>query len=81
MSLQDLAIQNSPQMNGLSQLINTIKSAQDPTTLINSTLSSNPMVKQAQQVAQQYGGVEAAVRAIAQQRGIDLQALFKQLQG
>lgn len=81
MSLQELAIQNSPQMSGVNSLINTIKSATNPTGMITQMANSNPMIQQVQQVAKQYGGYEQAVRAIAQQRGIDLQSIFNQLGG
>lgn len=81
MSLQELAIQNSPQMSGVNSLINTIKSATNPADMITQMANSNPMIQQAQQVAKQYGGYEQAVKAIAQQRGIDLQSIFNQLRG
>lgn len=81
MSIQELALQNSPQMNGISSLINTIKSASNPNAMINQLMSSNPMVQQASKVAEQYGGWEQAARAIAQQKGIDINSVLKQLQG
>ena len=82
MSIQDVLRQHtsqSPQMNQLNSLIGTIKGASDPQAMINQMVLSNPLVQKAQQVAQQYGGLEQAVRAVAQQKGIDLQTVFNQL--
>ena len=66
MSLQELALQNSPQMNGINNLISTVKAAQNPATMIQQLIMNNQQAKQAKEIADQYGGWEQAARAIAQ---------------
>lgn len=81
MSIQELVLQNSPQMNDVNSIINTVKSASNPNAVINQLIASNPLVKKASKVAEQYGGWEQATKAIAQQRGIAVDSVLKQLQG
>lgn len=81
MNLQERALQNTTQMQNISSFINTIKTAQNPDTMVNQMIQSNPLAQQAQQVASQYGGFEQAARAIAQQKGIDINAVLRQLRG
>lgn len=81
MNLQELALQNTQQMQNITSLISTVKSSQNPEAMVNQMIQSNPLARQAQQIAQQYGGFEQAARAIAQQRGIDINAVLKQLGG
>lgn len=78
MNLQELALQNSPQMQSISSII---KTAQNPDVMVNQMIQSNPLAQQARQVAQQYGGFEQAARAIAQQRGIDIDSVLRQVRG
>lgn len=81
MSLQELALQNSPQMNGINNLISTIKAAQNPAAMIQQLVMNNQQAKQAKEIADQYGGWEQAARAVAQQKGIDINLVLKQLSG
>jgi len=51
MNLQELALQNTQQMQNITSLISTVKSSQNPEAMVNQMISSNPLARQAQQIA------------------------------
>lgn len=72
----------NPAVNNLAQLMSVMKAANNPMEAVNTMAQNDPRMKQVQDVIAQNGGsVQQAVRAIAQQRGIDINALLQQAQG
>ena len=56
----------------IKQMIGMIKSSGNPQLLLNQLMQSNPNMKQAMEIVQQYGGnAEKAFYALAEQKGID----------
>lgn len=84
MSLQD--VMNKPQMDAannnidmLDGIASMLKSASDPGTLLQQIIMMNPMAQQAKKMADQCGGFEQAARAVAQQKGLDINELIKRV--
>ena len=49
---------------------------QNPQMMLNQLMNQNPQV---QQIINQYGGVDGAIRAVCQQKGIDYQEFIDAL--
>lgn len=78
----NLLCKANPAVNNLAQLMSVMKAANNPMEAVNTMAQNDPRMKQVQDVIAQNGGsVQQAVRAIAQQRGIDINALLQQAQG
>jgi len=71
---------SSPMMGQIKQIINTIRTAQNPQMAINALINNNPMMKQAMDIINQYGGdPQKAFYDIARQKGIDPQEIMDML--
>lgn len=64
----------------IRQLMGMVRSAQNPALMLNQLAMNNPLLKQAMDITQQYGGDPMkAVQALAEQKGIDPQEIFNLL--
>ena len=79
--LQQLNRSNLLQMLGPArQMMNMVRSAQNPQLVLNQLAMSNPQLKQAMDIVSQYGGDSwSAVRAVCEQNGIDLNEFMNTL--
>lgn len=67
-------------LNKIKQAAELANAIKNPNAGISSILSQNPLVKQAQEVAAQYGGdYDAAFLGMCKQNGIDPTDLAKQI--
>ena len=56
----------------IKQMISLVKSSGNPQALLNQLIQTNPNMKQAMEIVQQYGGdANKAFYALAEQKGID----------
>ena len=77
----NLLTRANPAVGRLGSIASAIKMAKDPVSVLNGMAQSDPRMKQVQDVISQNGGsVQQAVRNLAQQRGVDINALLKQAQ-
>ena len=61
----------------IRQMIGMLKSSGNPQALLMQMMQNNPNVKQAMEIAQQYGGdAEKAFYALAEQKGINPQEIL-----
>lgn len=67
------------QSAGISSLIERIKCASDPQSLINDLAQSDPQVQQTMNLVRQYGDAKTAFYAIAKERGINPDEILGQL--
>ena len=64
----------------VKQIMNMVKSAQDPQAMLNQFASNNPLLKQALDTTQQYGGDSMkALRETAKQMGFDPNEILNML--
>ena len=69
--LQQLARSN-PMMGQIKQMMTMLRTAQNPTAMLNQMVMSNPQLKQVMDIVQQHGGDSMkAFHAVAKQNGID----------
>lgn len=73
--LQQLAKTN-PTMGQIKQARAILDSMKDPQAALTQMINQNPMVNQ---VIRQYGGVDGAVNALCQQKGINPQEFMEAL--
>ena len=67
-------------MQQVKQIMNMVKSAQDPQAMLNQLASNNPLLKQALDTTQQYGGDSMkALRETAKQMGFDPNEILNML--
>ena len=65
----------------LKQMMNTIKSAQNPNLALQQMASNNPQIKQVMDYVSKSGGdPKAAFYALAKEKGVDPDEILKQLQ-
>ena len=77
--LQQLAKSN-PMMERVKQMMQTVKTAQNPNAVLNQMVMSNPQLKQVMDIVQQYGGdPQKAFYALAEQRGVNPQEILDML--
>ena len=68
---------NSPRMQQIKQMINTVKMAQNPQAALNQMMMNNPQMKQVMDVINQYGGdPNKALNSLAEQYGISTQDIM-----
>ena len=61
----------------IRQMIGMLKSSGNPQAMLMQMMQNNPNVKQAMEIAQQYGGdAEKAFYALAEQKGINPQEIL-----
>ena len=66
--------------SGIFNLINQIRSANDPNSMFQSLAATNPQIQQVMQYVQQNGGdAKQAFYNLAQQRGVDPNSILNQL--
>ena len=69
--LQQLAMRN-PNLSRIKELMNTVKSAQNPHIAMQTLINNNPQLKQIMDIVQQNGGnAEKVFYQLAQERGIN----------
>ena len=67
-------------MDPIRNMINTIKTAQNPQMMLQQMAQKNPMLQQAMQYVNQNGGdARAAFYKLAQERGVDPETILQQL--
>lgn len=72
--------QANPQQNSIFNVINTIKNAQNPSTMLQSMITTNPQIRQVMEYVKSQGGnAEQAFYNLAQQQGVDPQSILDQL--
>lgn len=72
--------QQGPRQNGIFDLINQIRKADNPQSMFNSLMSTNPQIQSVMSYVNQNGGdAKQAFYALAQQRGVDPQSILSQL--
>ena len=77
--LQQLA-KSSPMMGNIKQMMNMVRTAQDPSAMLNQLIMNNPNMKQVMDMVQQAGGdPQKAFYALAQQKGVDPQQILDML--
>lgn len=69
--LMQLAKSN-PMMQQIKQMMTMVNSAQNPQAMLNQMMMSNPHLKQAMDIVNQYGGdPEKAFRTVAEKNGLN----------
>ena len=72
---------SSPMMGQIKQMMNTVRTAQNPQLALNQMVMGNPKLKQVMDLINQNGGdIEKTVRTVAEQNGFrpeDVMELFK----
>lgn len=64
-------------MQQIKQMINTIKTAQNPQAVMNQLMMNNPQMKQVMDLINQYGGdPEKAFRTVAEKNGLNPQDIM-----
>lgn len=72
----------NPAMQGISQMAETVKAAQNPQAALSQMAQNNPQVQQVMQYVRQNGGdAKSAFYALAKQKGIDPDTIIQQVQG
>jgi hypothetical protein len=67
-------------MGQIKQMMGVIRSAQNPTAMLNQMIMQNPNLKQVMDIVNQYGGdANKAFYAIAEQKGINPQEIIDML--
>ena len=68
---------SNPMMSQIKQMMNIVKSAQNPQAMLNQMMMNNPNMKQVMDIVNQYGGSpEKAFYAVAEQKGINPQDIL-----
>lgn len=63
---------SNPMMGQIKQMMTMLRTAQNPTAMLNQMVMSNPQMKQVMDIVQQYGGDSMkAFHAVAKQKGFD----------
>ena len=71
---------SNPMMGQIKQMMNTVKMSQNPQMVLNQLAMRNPMLKEAMDVINQYGGdVNKALKAKANEYGISEQDVMNML--
>ena len=81
--LQQLGKNNMMQMlQPVKQMMNMVRTAQNPQLMLNQLATNNPLLKQAMDLTQQYGGDSMkALEATAKQMGFDPNEIMNMLKG
>ena len=81
--LQQLGKSNMMQMlQPVKQMMNMVRTAQNPQLMLNQLAMKNPLLKQAMDLTQQYGGDSGkALQETAKQMGIDPNEIMNMLKG
>ena len=81
--LQQLGKNNMMQMlQPVKQMMNMVRTAQNPQLMLNQLATSNPLLKQAMDLTQQYGGDSMkALEETAKQMGFDPNEIMNMLKG
>ena len=81
--LQQLGKNNIMQMiQPVNQMMNMVRTAQNPQLMLNQLATSNPLLKQAIDLTQQYGGDSMkALEETAKQMGFDPNEIMNMLKG
>ena len=67
-------------LHPIKQMMNMVKSAQNPQLMLNQLAMNNPQLKQVMDIVQQHGGDPMkALRAVAQEKGIDPDEIMRML--
>lgn len=84
MSIQDLM--NKPQMNAANNtvdafggIVSMFKNG-NPNMVFQQLLMSSPMAQEAKRMADQCGGWEQAAKTVCQQKGLDVNEIFRRIQ-
>ena len=79
--LQQLGRNNMIQTAGkIKQMMNMVRSAQDPQAALNMMAMNNPQLKQVMDIVQQYGGDSmAAFKALAKENDMDPDEILNML--
>ena len=78
--VQLLNQQQSSVPNGIFNLINQIRGAQNPQAMFNSLMTTNPQIQSVMDYIKQNGGnAKQAFYTLAQEQGIDPQTILRQL--
>jgi len=68
---------NNPRMQQIKQMMNAVKTAQNPQLALNQMIMNNPQLKQVMDIINQHGGdIDKAVRTVAEQNGFSPQDLM-----
>lgn len=66
------AMQQNPNLARIKELMNTVKTAQNPQTALQALINNNPQLKQAMDLVQQNGGdPEKAFYKLAEEKGVN----------
>lgn len=70
----------TPNLNQIRNMMNTVKSAGNPQAMLMNMAQSNPRIKQAMDVINQSGGdPQKAFYALAEQKGVNPEDILSQL--
>lgn len=71
---------SNPMMGQIKQMMTMLRTAQNPTAMLNQMVTSNPQLKQVMDIVQQYGGDSMkAFHAVAKQKGVDPNEILNML--
>ena len=71
---------NNPMTAKAKQMMDMVRTAQNPNAMLNQLMQRNPQIKQVMDVVNQYGGdPDKAFRAVAEQHGINPQDIMDML--
>lgn len=63
---------SNPMMGQIKQMMTMLRTAHNPTAMLNQMVTSNPQLKQVMDIVQQHGGDSMkAFYAVAKEKGID----------
>lgn len=63
---------SNPMMGQIKQMMGMLRTAQNPTAMLNQMVMSNPQLKQVMDIVQQHGGDSMkAFYAVAKEKGVD----------
>lgn len=69
-----------PQLRQMKQRLQTLQNASDPQALLMQMAQSNPLINQAIQIGNQYGGdYNKAVAELSKQNGIDIKEIMRMI--
>ena len=67
----------NPMTQQIKQMMNAVRSAQNPQAMLNQMIGNNPQLKQVMDIVNQYGGdADRAFRATAERYGVNPQDIL-----
>ena len=70
----------NPMMGQIKQMMSMLRSAQNPSAMLNQMVMSNPQIKQVMDIVQKHGGDPMkAFYAVAEEKGVDPNEILNML--